>query len=342
MDKNALYSASNIQLPANRSPIQFRRENGAMYYGGNDGEAIQRLLVEYIDFLLTKQHAQRIQITSLPEASFIVQDFGSTIASVDGCGLPEDQVFHLLGAAQKCSVDLHSAGQHYQQSYNGEPIGPMVQLVGSSQAAYRRIYFEADRTIFNNRSISIHQLLGSLRGLATLFRGCRIEVVDVMQATTNQLFYPNGLCDYLDELIYHDLNPQRYLEFEGANEHVQIKLGLRFGYFSRIEQCLLRYKHVPFEPSYRHGILKGLAAGLTTYGHSHKKIAINQAIEPAQIRDFGCLLVLDQLPKTLQDAGGRPSDQLLIETTIQQIIQQQLPEKLIGLTEAEVNELVMW
>ncbi|MCA0355170.1 MAG: hypothetical protein LCH85_24515 [Chloroflexi bacterium] len=342
MDKNALYSASNIQLPANRSPIQFRRENGAMYYGGNDGEAIQRLLVEYIDFLLKNQHTQRVQITILPEASFIVQDFGSTIASVDGCGLPEDQVFHLLGAAQKCSVDLHSAGQHYQLSYNGELTVPTLQLVGSSQAAYHRIYFEPDRTIFNNRSISIHQLLGSLRGLAMLFRGCRIEIVDVMQATTNQLFYPNGLRDYLDELIYHDLNPQRYLAFEGANEHVQIKLGLRFGYFSRIEQCLLRYKHVPFEPSYRRGMLKGLAAGLTTYAQAHGQITASQIIEPAQIRDFGCLLVLDQLPKTLQDAGGRPSDQLLIEPTIQQIIQQQLPEKLVELTDAEIHALVMW
>lgn len=341
MDKNALYSASGIQMPSNRSPIQFRRENGAMYYGGNDGEAIQWLLVEYIDFLLKNQHAQRIQITILPEAGFIAQDFEATIESSDCCGLPEDQVFHLLGAAQHCMIDLHKDAQHYQQSYNGEPIAPMMQLVGSSQAAYRRIYFEPDRTIFNNRSISIHQLLGSLRGLATLFRGCRIEVVDVMQATTNQLFYPNGLRDYLDELIYHDLNPQRYLEFEGANEHVQIKLGLRFGYFSRIEQCLLRYKHVPFEPTYRRGILKGLAAGLTTYAQAHGQITDCQIIGPQHIRDFGCLLVLDHVPKTLRDAGSRPSDQLLIETTIQQIIQQQLPEKLIALTDAEIHALVM-
>lgn len=342
MDKNALYRASNIQLPSNLNQIQLRRENAGMYYGGNDGEAIQRLLVEYIDFLLTKQHAQRIQITILPESGFIVQDFGATIKSSDFCGLPEDQIFHLLGAAQACTIDLHNADQHYQLSYNAELVVPPVQQLGSSQANYRSISFVPNRAMFINRASSIHQLLGSLRGLATLFRGCRIEVVDVMQATINQLFYPNGLGDYLDELIYHDLNPQRYLEFEGANEHVQIKLGLRFGYFSRIEQCLLRYKHVPFEPSYRRGILKGLAAGLTTYGHVHKKIAINQAIEPAQIRDFGCLLVLDQLPKTLQDAGGRPSDHSLIETTIQQIIQQQLPEKLATLSDAEINALVMW
>ena len=342
MPDNSLYAASGIQMPANRSPIQFRREHVEMYYGGNDGRAIQRLLVEYVNFLLKNQHAQRIQITILPEAGFIVQDFEATIDSSDFCGLPEDQIFHLLGAAQDCTIDLHNAGQHYQLSYNTEPIVPPVQQLGSSHAKYRSISVVPNRAIFINRTSSIHQLLGSLRGLATLFRGCRIEVIDTMQATTNQLFYPNGLRDYLDELIYHDLNSQPYLEFEGANEHVQIKLGLRFGYFSRIEQCLLRYKHVPFEPSYRRGVLKGLAAGLTTYAQAHGQITASQIIDPQHIRDFGCLLVLDHLPKTLQDAGGRPSDQLLIETTIQQIIQQQLPEKLIALTEAEVNELVMW
>lgn len=342
MADNSLYAASRIQMPANRSPIQLRRENLGMYYGGNDGIAIQRLLVEYVDFLLKSQHAQRIQITILPEAGFVVQDFEATIESNNFCGLPEDQLFHLLGAAQYCTIDLHKAGQHYQLSYSGEPTVPALQLVGSSQASCRRIHFVPNHAIFINRTSSIHQFLGSLRGLATLFRGCRIEVVDVMQATTNQLFYPNGLRDYLDGLIYHDLNPQRYLEFEGANEHVQIKLGLRFGYFSRIEQCLLRYKHVPFEPSYRRGILKGLASGLTTYAQAHGQITASQIIEPAQIRDFGCLLVLDHVPKTLQDAGGRPSDQLLIETTIQQIIQQQLPEKLATLSDAEIYTLVMW
>lgn len=342
MADNSLYAASRIQIPANRSPIQFRREHVEMYYGSNDGRAIQRLLVEYVNFLLKNQHAQRVQITILPEAGFIVQDFGSTIASVDGCGLPTAELLHLFGAAQQCSIDLHSAGQHYQLSYNGEPIVPALQQLGFSQANYRSIHFVPNHAIFINRTSSIHQLLGSLRGLAMLFRGCRIEIVDIMHATTNQLFYPNGLRDYLDELIYHDLNPQLYLEFEGANEHVQIKLGLQFGYFSRIEQCLMRYKHVPFEPSYRRGVLKGLAAGLTTYGYAHKKITINQAIEPAQIRDFGCLLVLDYVPKTLQDAGGRPSNQLLIETTIQQIIQQQLPEKLTTLSDAEIHALVMW
>lgn len=342
MPDNSLYAASNIQLPSSLNQIQLRRENAGMYYGGNDGKAIQRLLVEYIDFLLKKQLAQRIQITILPEAGFIVQDFEATIESSDFCGLPEDQLFHLLGAAQDCTIDLHHAGQHYQLSYNAEPVVPPVQQLGSSQANYRNISFVPNRAMFINRASSIHQLLGSLRGLATLFRGCRIEVVDVIQATTNQLFYPNGLRDYLDELIYHDLNPQPYLEFEGANEHVQLKLGLRFGCFSRIEQCLLSYYHVPFEPSYRRGMLNGLAAGLTAYARTHGKINASQIIDPPQIRDFGCLLVLDRMPKTLQDAGGRPSDNSLIETTIQQIIQQQLPEKLAELSEAEMNALVMW
>ncbi|WP_345724473.1 hypothetical protein [Herpetosiphon gulosus] len=331
-----------IQIPSNLNSIQFRREHVGMYYGGNDGKAIQRLLVEYIDFLLNHQHAQHIQLTILPEAGFIVQDFEATIESSDCCGLTEDQVFHLFGAAQHCTIDLYRAGQHYQLSYNAELVVPPVQQLGSSQTNYRSISFVPHRAMFINRTSSIHQLLGSLRGLATLFRGCRIDVVDTIQSTTNQLFYPNGLRDYLDELIYQDLSPQPYLEFEGANEHVQIKLGLRFSYFSRIEQCLLRYRHVPFEPSYRRGVIKGLAAGLTTYAQARGQITASQIIDPQHIRDFGCLLVLDRLPKTLQDAGGRPSDHSSIETTIQHTIQQQLPEKLATLSDAEIHALVMW
>ncbi|MFD3166355.1 hypothetical protein [Herpetosiphon sp. NSE202] len=329
-------------MPADRGKIVFRRENVGMYYGGNDGKAIQGLLIEYVDFLLTKQHAQRIHITSLPEACFMVQDFGSSIESVAGCGLPPAELLHLFGAAQQCSIDLHAAGQHYQLSYNGEPTIPALQLLGSSQANYRSIFFVPNHAIFIQRTSSIHQLLGSLRGLATLFPGCRIEVIDTLHATSNHLFYPNGLRDYLDELIYNNLNPQPYLEFEAANEHVQLKIGLQFSYFSQIEQCLLRYRHVPFEPSYRQAILKGLAAGLTSYGHAHKKFTANQAIEPAQIRNFGCLIVLDQLATSLQDAGRRPSNPSFIAAAIQQLVQQQLPEQLARLSTAEIDQLVMW
>ncbi|MBM7842272.1 hypothetical protein [Herpetosiphon giganteus] len=342
MPDNSVYSASNIQLPSNLNQIQLRRENVGMYYGGNDGTAIQGLLIEYIDFLLTKQHAQRIQITSLPEASFIVQDFGATLESVADCGLPTAELLHLFGAAQHCTIDLHHDGQHYQLSYNGELTVPAVQQLGSSQANYRSIHFVPNHAIFIQRASSIHQLLGSLRGLATLFAGCRIEVIDQLHATINHLFYPNGLRDYLDELIYNNLNPQPYLEFEAANEHVHIKLGLQFSYFSQIEQCLLRYRHVPFDPSYRQAILIGLAAGLTTYGHAHQKIAVNQAIEPTQIRNFGCLIVLAQLATSLQDAGRRPSNPSLIAAAIQQLVQQQLPEQLACLSASEIDQLVMW
>lgn len=339
---NSLYSASNIQLPSNLNQIQLRRENAAMYYGGNDGKAIQGLLISYIDFLLTTQHAQQIQITCLSTGGFVVQDVGSSIESVVGCGLPTAELLHVLGAAQHCTIDLHAAGHHYQLSYNGELTVPAVQLLGSSQANYRSISFVPNHTIFIHRASSIHQLLGSLRGLATLFPGCRIEVIDQLHATINHLFYPNGLRDYLDELIYNNLNSEPYLEFAGANEYVQLKIGLQFSQFSQIEQCLLRYRHVPFEPIYRQASLKGLAAGLTSYGKIHGKLADNQAIEPAQIRNFGCLIVLEQLAKSLQDAVGRPSDPSIIAAAIQQLVQHQLPEKLARLAAAEINQLVMW
>ncbi len=342
MPDNPLYSTSAIQFPSDFNPILFRRENLAIYYGGNTGKALQWLLVKYIDFLLTNQHAQQIQLTILPEGGFIVQDVGATIESIDVCGLPSDDLCHMLAAAQHCTIELHLGGYHYQLSYNGEPIVPALQQLDPSQQAYRRIQFEPDQTLFRNRSASIHQLLGYLRGLAVLFPGCRIEVIDSANATTNQIFYPNGLRDYLDELIYHDLNPQPYLEFEGTSEHVQVKLGIRFSYFSQIEQCLLRYRHVPFEPNYRRGLLNGLAAGLTSYGRNHDKLTAYQTVEADHICSFGCLIVLDQLSKKFQDAAGRPSDHSAIELAIQQIVQQQLPGKLAALSESEVDALVMW
>jgi DNA gyrase subunit B len=245
------YTAKNIEVLEGLEPV---RKRPAMYIGGTDGRGYHHLLWELVDNAVDEAingHTKRIEVTLDKDLR------GATVAD-DGRGIPIDVhpkykrpalelILCTLHAGGKFATDsykvsggLHGVGasvvnalsellsvrvlrdgfEHTQTFCRGAPASKLKKGITTRKHG-TAIHFRPDPQIFgSDRRFDPGVVRERLEAKAYLHGGLVIVLRDESKDETVELVHPNGIADYLPQLVAQRGNaPAHAAAFHVAKEN---------------------------------------------------------------------------------------------------------------------------
>ncbi|MDH2325404.1 DNA topoisomerase IV subunit B [Cereibacter sp. SYSU M97828] len=230
------YDASSIEVLEGLEPV---RKRPGMYIGGTDERALHHLVAEILDNSMDEAvagHANRIEVELHADHSVTVRDNGRGIPVDPHPKFPGKSALEVIlctlhaggkfsNKAYSTSGGLNGVGSSVvnalsdhmrvevarnrelfvQEFARGVPQGPVAKVGPAPNRRGTTITFHPDAEIFGHLQLKPARLFKMVRSKAYLFSGVEIRwktaVADGETPLEATFQYPNGLADYLNEVM---------------------------------------------------------------------------------------------------------------------------------------------
>ncbi|WP_136683768.1 DNA topoisomerase IV subunit B [Falsirhodobacter xinxiangensis] len=230
------YDASSIEVLEGLEPV---RKRPGMYIGGTDERALHHLVAEILDNSMDEAvagHANRIEVELHADHSVTVRDNGRGIPVDPHPKFPGKSALEVIlctlhaggkfsNKAYSTSGGLNGVGSSVvnalsdhmrvevarnrelfvQEFARGVPQGPVAKVGPAPNRRGTTITFHPDAEIFGHLQLKPARLFKMVRSKAYLFSGVEIRwktaVADGETPLEATFQYPNGLADYLGEVM---------------------------------------------------------------------------------------------------------------------------------------------
>lgn len=330
-------------------PITAIRRYPGMYIGGNTGEAVRYLIESLIEEILDESSdlPDTIMVALHNDASFSVKHNANPrhMSNPDDESWIELMVTTLVRSkrlhcsnrvmmnalAESLIVDVFTGKNHYQQEFRQGEKFAAVRKVGATIEVGEVFHFYPDRSVLEHlENFSKYALIGRMRALAALTPGLSIEVYDESVRKSVTTTYPNGICDYLEDMDrhYRQINQlDRPICIKGGEAGRQVEVAFWHSLQGpRIWSFVNGFPTI-YGGSHERGFWEGLTRGLDRYARMVGAVRRgSRPLRRSQVhKDIACVLAIRVDDPRWADTMRSQIDDPELQRFVKQVLSKQLP-----------------